>query len=374
MPRPSISVMLDCGAFSAWRRGEVIDLPAYIEFVKRHQHLLDCYVALDVIPGSLGRAPGSLKRPRTLEEIKVSGAQSYANLQAMKAAGLRHAIPTFHQGEELCWLERMLRDGESYIGISPAKNMPWYIQQPWLDRIFAILTDRAGNPLVKTHGFGIASVDFLKRYPFFSVDTAGWCSAAAKGKIYAPSYANGSPNYLCRPTLVTISQESERKPPKHKYNRDRQLANLAPEAQTNVAHFIVTKAKRTLAEVKRSPEARAGVFAAYYQGPHRRAPGQHSLRAAEIVARQRVESLGRTDSGTRANQMLTAETLFLHAERQAMDSSTGRGRCPPSPAVLLALEGQARRAGKLCEWVSLEDEGPAEGPGAVGKGSKPPCR
>jgi len=157
--------MLDCGAFSAWRRGEVIDLPAYIEFVKRHEHLLDCYVALDVIPGSLGRAPGSLKRPRTVAEVKVSGAQSYANLQAMKNAGLRQAIPTFHQGEELCWLERMLRDGESYIGLSPAKNMSWDIQQPWLDRIFAILTDRAGNPLVKTHGFGIASVDFLKRYP-----------------------------------------------------------------------------------------------------------------------------------------------------------------------------------------------------------------
>ena len=265
MPPPSIKVMLDCGAFSAWRRGETIDLPAYIEFVKRHEHLLDCYVALDVIPGSLGRAPGSLKRPRTVAEVKVSGAQSYANLQAMKNAGLRQAIPTFHQGEELCWLERMLRDGESYIGLSPAKNMSWDIQQPWLDRIFAIVTDRAGHPLVKIHGFGIASVDFLKRYPFFSVDRAGWCSAAAKGKIYAPSYANGSPNYLCRPTLVTISQESERKPPKHKYNRDRQLANLAPEAQTNVAHFIVTKAKRTLAEVKRSPEARAGVFAAYYQ-------------------------------------------------------------------------------------------------------------
>jgi len=266
MPRPSISVMLDCGAFSAWRRGEVIDLPAYIEFVKRHQHLLDCYVALDVIPGSLGRAPGSLKRPRTLEEIKVSGAQSYANLQAMKAAGLRHAIPTFHQGEELCWLERMLRDGESYIGISPAKNMPWYIQQPWLDRIFAIVTDRAGNALVKIHGFGIASVDFLKRYPFFSVDRAGWCSAAAKGKIYAPSYANGSPNYLCRPTLVTISQESEQKPPKHKYNRDRQFTKLRPEDRTNTEHFIASEAELTLAEVKRRSEARAQTMAAYYQG------------------------------------------------------------------------------------------------------------
>ena len=255
--------MLDCGAFSAWRRGEVIDLPKYIAYVKSHQDLLDCYVALDVIPGSLGRAPGSRKRPRTLAEVKVSGAESYANLQAMKAEGLS-PIPTFHQGEELVWLAKMLRDGEPYIGISPAKNMPWYVQQEWLDRMFAILTDRAGNALVKTHGFGIASVDFLKRYPFFSCDTAGWCTAAGKGKIYAPSYANGLPTYLCRPTLVTISEESEHKPPKHKYNRDRQLAQLTPEDQTNVAHFVAT-AGLTLAEVKRSSAARARVLAFYYQ-------------------------------------------------------------------------------------------------------------
>jgi len=265
MPPPSIRVMLDCGAFSAWRRGEVIDLPKYIEFVKSHQNLLDCYVALDVIPGSLGRALGSRKRPRTLAEVKISGAESYANLQAMKAEGLS-PIPTFHQGEELCWLAKMLRDGEPYIGISPAKNMPWHIQQPWLDRIFAILTDRAGNPLVKTHGFGIASVDFLKRYPFFSCDTAGWCTAAGRGKIYVPSYANGAPSYLNRPTLVTISEESEQKPPKHKYNRDRQFTKLRPEDQTNTEHFIVTEAERTLAAVKRRPEERAGTLAAYYQG------------------------------------------------------------------------------------------------------------
>jgi hypothetical protein len=255
--------MLDCGAFSAWRRGECIDLADYIEFVKRYEHILDSYVSLDVIPGSLGRAPGSLKRPRTLAEVKVSGAQSYANLQAMKAAGLS-PIPTFHQGEEIVWLEKMLHDGEPYLGISPAKNMPWYVQQEWLDRIFAMCTDRAGNALVKIHGFGIASVDFLKRYPFFSCDTAGWATAAGWGKIYVPSYVNGSPNYLCRPTLVTVSEQSEKKPPKAKYNRDRQLLNLRPEEQTNVEHFI-TEAELTLAEVKRNPAARARALAFYYQ-------------------------------------------------------------------------------------------------------------
>jgi hypothetical protein len=263
MSRPSISVMLDSGAFSSWTRGEIIKLADYIEFVKRCEHVLDSYVSLDVIPGSLGRAPGSLKCPRTFEQVEVSGSQSYANLQAMKDAGLR-PIPVFHQGEAIAWLEKMLRDGEHYLGVSPAKNMPWHLQQRWLDRIFAIVTDRTGAPLIKVHGFGIAYVDWLKRYPFFSVDTAGWLKASVFGKIYVPSYSNESPNYLCRPTLVTVSEESEKKPPKHKYNRDRQLAQLTPEDQTNVTHFVAT-AGLTLAEVKRSPAARARVLAFYYQ-------------------------------------------------------------------------------------------------------------
>jgi hypothetical protein len=220
-------------------------------------------VSLDVIPGSLGRAPGSLKRPRTFEEVKASGSQSYANLQAMKDAGLR-PIPVFHQGEAIAWLEKMLHDGEPYLGVSPAKNMPWYLQQEWLDRIFAIVSDRAGHALVKIHGFGIASVDWLKRYPFFSVDTAGWSRASGFGKIYAPSYSNRAANYLDRPTLVTVSQESEKNPPKHKYNQDRQLAKFTPEEQTNIAHFIAT-AGLTLDEVKRCPAARARAMAFYYQ-------------------------------------------------------------------------------------------------------------
>jgi hypothetical protein len=35
MSRPSFSVMLDCGAFAAWTRGETINLADYIRFVKR---------------------------------------------------------------------------------------------------------------------------------------------------------------------------------------------------------------------------------------------------------------------------------------------------------------------------------------------------
>jgi hypothetical protein len=50
----------------------------------------------------------------------------------MKDAGLK-PLPVFHHGEHFSWLERMLADGESYIGISTAKNLPDLVQRRWLD-------------------------------------------------------------------------------------------------------------------------------------------------------------------------------------------------------------------------------------------------
>ena len=52
----SVELILDSGAFSAWRLGDTIDLRAYIEYVKRYGHLFKAYVCLDTIPGSYTRS------------------------------------------------------------------------------------------------------------------------------------------------------------------------------------------------------------------------------------------------------------------------------------------------------------------------------
>jgi hypothetical protein len=256
MPRRLIKVMLDSGAYTAWRDGKSIDVNDYIKFIKCCEPFLHSYVNLDVIPARPGGA-------RTIEETKASAAKSYANLQTMKDAGLR-PLPVFHQGEEVGWLEKMLQDGEEYIGLATAKNMPWHVQQQWLDVIFAAITDRAGYPLVKIHGFGIARVDWLKRFPFFSVDSAGWLQAAAYGKLYVPRYsAAGLPNFLCEPHMVTVSGRFQ----KSKYSQARQLNGtyFRPEEKQSFAHFIEHEAQLTVGEVKDSAASRAKALAIYYQ-------------------------------------------------------------------------------------------------------------
>jgi hypothetical protein len=256
-PKPLIKVMLDSGAYSAWRQSGTIAIDDYIRFVRDVEPCVHTYVNLDVIPGAL-------ERPRTWNDTQASADASYRNLQKMKDAGLR-PLPVFHQGEDFKWLEKMLADGEDYIGISSAKNQRPRLQQQWLDIFFATVTDELGRPLIKVHGFGSAHVDWLQRYPFYSVDTSGWIKAAIKGKIYVPPYGpDGLPNYLGPPELVTITSKFR----KSKYAQTRQLTNptyYGPEAVAAFRHFIEHECGLTLEQVQTEHWARAQALALYYE-------------------------------------------------------------------------------------------------------------
>jgi hypothetical protein len=136
-PEPRIRLFLDSGAFSDWGKGETIKIEDYIKFVHDVKDYCWAYANLDVIPGSP-------KGVRTVEQVQRSAEQSYRNLQIMKDAGLS-PLPVFHHMESYSWLEKMIKDGEDYIGISTAKNMVNLVQNRWLDEFFSVVTVDCGN-------------------------------------------------------------------------------------------------------------------------------------------------------------------------------------------------------------------------------------
>ena len=200
-PRPDPAILLDCGAYSAFTQGTSIKLDQYIAYVKHNRHLVDCYLNLDVIPGSDGR------REWKVEHIERAAKQSHENQLRMKAAGLS-PIPVFHRGESFKWLKRMLRDGENYIALAP---LPWGVHRHeimhWLNDCFMRLTDR-GRPLVKVHGLGVTSLLICRSYPFFSVDSTTWFKSGALGHIPVPIYVDDRPDYRLSPTVVTMTDRS----------------------------------------------------------------------------------------------------------------------------------------------------------------------
>lgn len=195
--KPKIKLLLDSGAFSAWKRGIEINLSEYISYIKKHEHLLESYVNLDVIPGKPGQ-------PTSRAEVERAAQASHDNLRKMKKAGLQ-PMPVFHFGEDFKWLTLLLNEKEPYIGIGGLVAIPQPEQIEWLDEVFSLLTNKKGWPIVKTHGFGVASFDLLKRYPWTTCDATSWALTAAYGSIYCPLFRDGKPDYAQPPAKFTVS-------------------------------------------------------------------------------------------------------------------------------------------------------------------------
>lgn len=245
---PVVRLMLDSGAYTAWVKGIEIDIDAYIDFIKQHKKYLHTYVNLDVIPGKPNQK-------RSQADIEESAKRSYANLQYMKKHGLR-PIPVFHQGERFYWLERMMAEGEDYIGISPMADLSTAVILPWMDRTFTITTDKAGVPLIRTHGFGVTSIPLMFRYPWTSCDSTSWALMAGLGRILVPRFSGPNPDYTKQPIIVGISDM--KKKPDSKPGKD-SFESLGPLLQGRIARFANDALDLTLTDLRYDYSARQKV-------------------------------------------------------------------------------------------------------------------
>lgn len=178
--------MLDSGAFSAFKRGVVIDRVEYGKFLCAHKTLLDCYINLDVIPGRPGKPP-------SIEEVEDAAAQSFANYEYLRGEGLE-PMPVFHCGESFQWLAKMLDAGTEYIGLGGTVGKPRKAKVEFFKKCYAAIK-KTGRP-VRTHGFGCTSASLVAMFPFTTIDSTSWVMAGANGYINVPAALGvGSFNY-----------------------------------------------------------------------------------------------------------------------------------------------------------------------------------
>lgn len=169
--KDGVKVFLDSGAFSAFTKGVDVDIQGYCRYIQENMDIIEvidgnvCASVLD----SIGNAQGT-----------------YENQIQMEALGVR-PLPCFHYGEDERWLEWYLSkyDHITIGGMVPIST-PQLIH--WLDRIWdKYLTDGAGNPRLKVHGFGVTTLPLIERYPWYSVDSSSWVQKAAMGSILLPT-------------------------------------------------------------------------------------------------------------------------------------------------------------------------------------------
>jgi len=184
--KKEVDLFLDSGAFSAWTKGITIDLQEYIDFIKKNEQYLEHYAVLDVI----GDAEAT-----------------YKNQKEMERQGLK-PIPCFHYGEDFQWLKYYM-DKYDYVALGGLVGKPKVELTEHLDKAWRIICDTPKNlPKTKIHGFGITSIQFLLRYPWYSVDSTSWVLVGRTGGIYVPKMKNGDWDYLQKPIVVSISNKS----------------------------------------------------------------------------------------------------------------------------------------------------------------------
>jgi len=77
----------------------------------------------------------------------------------------------------------------------------------WLNSVRGVVAPD-GKPIVRTHGFGINSLELLRRFPWYSVDSASWLVLAAFGKIWVPRKTNGQFDFDLKAAVNAMTPQS----------------------------------------------------------------------------------------------------------------------------------------------------------------------
>lgn len=166
MTKPPL-FMLDSGAYSAYYSGSKIDLKEYIRFARKYEHIFrNRIITLDIIN---------------------DGKASYENWVKMRDAGV-NPMPVYHVGinepSEYYYLKKYL-DETDYICFGGIARMSHSAKLMAFTRMWEeMLYDYVDTH--KFHMLGVTKMQVMKRWPWYSVDSATCTKQAAYGNIIMP--------------------------------------------------------------------------------------------------------------------------------------------------------------------------------------------
>ena len=179
---------LDSGAFSIHTGKAKTTLDEYASFINSIDEYIDVCAELDTIPGKFGV-------PKTHEDYVESAKKSWDAFLELrsKVKSPKKVMPVFHFGEDFSALRNMLEwkdengDHLDYIGISPANDANQMEKNIYMGEVAEVIS-KSSNPDVKTHLYGMTSLDALSKYPCYSADSISHRLIAAYCKIFSEHF------------------------------------------------------------------------------------------------------------------------------------------------------------------------------------------
>lgn len=237
-------LFIDSGAFSIHTGKANTTVDEYIEFLNSIDDDIDVFAQLDTIPGKFGQ-------PKSQEDYKESAKKSWDNYLYMRerVKSPDKLMPVFHFGESFDALENMLhwRDSDGnhldYIGISPANDASQGEKNIYLQEVADVIS-ASDNPHVKTHLYGMTSLDALSKYPCYSADSISHRLVSAYAKVLSVNYG-----------IVSVSKKSRTSRTKSNMS----FVDLADEYNMKKLTEEIESLGFTLEQIQNSASARVAM-------------------------------------------------------------------------------------------------------------------
>lgn len=169
------TVIIDSGAFSVRNSGRSVTLESYANQIMELSPLIKVpttFVALDVIGD-----------PQASQE-------NYRRMMIEFGFGTE-MMPVFHYGEDMRYLEWMVKEGYDYIGLGGVGTGDRLGQEQLRDWVKTVMFVNADGrtlryPHVKWHGLAMTAEETLQMFPFYSVDSITWIRNSMLGRLLTP--------------------------------------------------------------------------------------------------------------------------------------------------------------------------------------------
>ena len=181
-------LFIDSGAFSIHTGNAHTTVDEYIEYLNSIDADIDVCAQLDTIPGKFGQ-------PKSKEDYEESARKSWENYLYVRerVKSPEKVMPVYHYGEPISALENMLEwvadDGSrlDYVGISPANDASQADKNVYLQNVCDVIA-KSSNPHVKTHLYGMTSLDALSKYNCYSADSISHRLISGYGKVLSENF------------------------------------------------------------------------------------------------------------------------------------------------------------------------------------------
>jgi len=170
-----VEILLDSGAFTTMTQGKEVDIDAYVDFLweMKEKNFKSLYaICLDTIPTELETT-----------HLNKCARETFETYQYIRSKGIDFVVPVYHTGEPLSWLDKIVEEGCDYITVGGvARRSTRSHKRDAFRRVFIKLS-RLGYT-GRMHGLGVYASEFLKDFPWYSVDAATASLGSGFGSVY----------------------------------------------------------------------------------------------------------------------------------------------------------------------------------------------